>query len=86
MEHEEEKHVGGQSPTAVEAAGNVQEGQLSHVAPKFTQASPDADWVCEHGTAADVHCCNCHSGFLFDADRCVCVFPHDGGEEALEAA
>ena len=22
-------------------------------------------WVCEHGTACDVHCCNCHSGFNF---------------------
>lgn len=21
---------------------------------------------CEHGTAMDVHCCNCHSGFIFD--------------------
>lgn len=30
--------------------------------------------VCEHGTAIDVHCCNCHSGFLFDADSCVCEF------------
>jgi hypothetical protein len=34
---------------------------------------PDGDWVCEHGTAVDVHCCNCHSGFLFDLDACVCV-------------
>ena len=33
--------------------------------------------VCEHGTAVDVHCCNCHSGFLFDADSCVCVFDGD---------
>ena len=32
------------------------------------------DWVCEHGTAVDVHCCNCHSGFLFDSDSCVCEF------------
>jgi len=24
------------------------------------------DPVCEHGTALDVHCCNCHSGFIFD--------------------
>ncbi len=32
------------------------------------------DVVCQHGTAADVHCCNCHSGFLFDADSCVCEF------------
>ena len=28
--------------------------------------------VCQHGTAIDVHCCNCHSGFLFDELRCVC--------------
>lgn len=53
---------------------------------KFTQAGPDADWVCEHGTAIDVHCCNCHSGFLFDSESCVCVFPTDGGEEVQEAA
>lgn len=25
------------------------------------------DVVCEHGTAMDVHCCHCHSGFIFDA-------------------
>lgn len=25
------------------------------------------DAVCQHGTALDVHCCNCHSGFIFDA-------------------
>lgn len=30
------------------------------------------DAVCKHGTALDVHCCNCHSGFLFDAASCVC--------------
>jgi hypothetical protein len=24
------------------------------------------DAVCQHGTAMDVHCCNCHSGFIFD--------------------
>jgi hypothetical protein len=29
--------------------------------------------VCEHGTAMDVHCCNCHSGFLFDVNSCVCA-------------
>lgn len=22
--------------------------------------------TCEHGVAWDVHCCNCHSGFIFD--------------------
>jgi hypothetical protein len=32
------------------------------------------EWTCEHGTAMDVHCCNCHSGFLFDIDACVCEF------------
>lgn len=35
-------------------------------------AGPDS--VCEHGTALDVHCCNCHGGFLFDASSCVCLF------------
>lgn len=24
------------------------------------------DATCEHGTAWDVHCCGCHSGFIFD--------------------
>lgn len=27
------------------------------------------DIVCKHGTAMDVHCCNCHSGFIFDKDH-----------------
>lgn len=25
--------------------------------------------TCEHGTAWDVHCCGCHSGFLFDPNH-----------------
>lgn len=32
----------------------------------------DEDLVCKHGVAMDVHCCGCHSGFLFDAATCVC--------------
>lgn len=28
--------------------------------------------ACEHGVAWDVHCCGCHSGFLFDSRKCVC--------------
>lgn len=40
------------------------------------------DHVCKHGEAMDVHCCNCHSGFIFDRDH-VCPDPDDdGGEEA----
>lgn len=35
------------------------------------------DETCEHGTALDVHCCNCHSGFLFDMDSCVCEFDEE---------
>jgi len=36
-----------------------------------TQVQPewferDSTMVCQHGTACDVHCCFCHSGFLFD--------------------
>lgn len=35
-----------------------------------TPAQPyHCDPVCEHGTALDVHCCNCHSGFIFDPDH-----------------
>ncbi len=36
---------------------------------------PEHDVVCEHGTAADVHCCNCHSGFVFNPtheEGCIC--------------
>lgn len=35
-------------------------------------STPD-DPVCEHGTALDVHCCGCHSGFLFDSSQCECL-------------
>jgi hypothetical protein len=27
------------------------------------------DVVCRHGIAMDVHCCHCHSGFIFDKDH-----------------
>ena len=37
------------------------------------------DVVCQHGTAMDVHCCNCHSGFLFEIDWCVCEFDRAPG-------
>lgn len=45
------------------------------------------DWACEHGTASDVHCCNCHNGFLFDSTRCVCgmTVSADGRIEPSEA-
>ena len=33
---------------------------------------PEHDVVCQHGTAADVHCCGCHSGFLF-SETYACV-------------
>jgi hypothetical protein len=45
--------------------------------PRWMRQTPDGDLVCEHGTASDVHCCNCHSGFLFDIETCVCVFGED---------
>lgn len=40
-----------------------------------------ADIVCEHGTAMDVHCCGCHSGFLFDLESCTCL---EGSAEAAQ--
>jgi hypothetical protein len=44
------------------------------------------DYVCQHGTAMDVHCCNCHSGFLFDLESCVCDFGDDDDGAEAEAA
>lgn len=45
------------------------------------------DHVCEHGHAMDVHCCGCHSGFLFTPEECTCLNPDPPlDEEALEAA
>jgi hypothetical protein len=44
------------------------------------------DEVCEHGTAMDVHCCGCHSGFLFSLEECTCLATDDPDGEALEAA
>ena len=38
------------------------------------------DICCEHGVALDVHCCNCHSGFLFDIEHCVCDFSDEDGD------
>lgn len=37
----------------------------------------EQEWLnrfCVHGVAPDVHCCNCHSGFLFGQESCVCGF------------
>jgi hypothetical protein len=52
----------------------------------FVDGIPPEDAVCEHGTAMDVHCCNCHGGFLFDSASCVCEFdaasPADPSGEA----
>lgn len=39
------------------------------------------DVVCQHGTAIDVHCCNCHSGFLFDGQDCECEFDDEEGDD-----
>jgi hypothetical protein len=37
------------------------------------EGQPVNDVVCQHGTAADVHCCNCHGGFLFCVATCSCT-------------
>jgi len=46
----------------------------------------DGEFVCEHGTAVDVHCCNCHSGFLFDPESCICGDDDDDPAEEEQAA
>lgn len=47
--------------------------------------TPTDDPVCQHGTALDVHCCNCHSGFIFDAKH-ECPPNADDWREAIETA
>ena len=51
--------------------------------PQWSQAGDDADVVCQHGTACDVHCCNCHHGFLFTPESCVCEFDGDDEPESI---
>lgn len=41
------------------------------IQPKWHKAT-SGDVVCQHGTAIDVHCCNCHHGFLFNIEDCEC--------------
>jgi hypothetical protein len=54
----------GMCECGVDAAGVVTTcGQL-HQAEVL--AGPEA---CQHGTAMDVHCCHCHSGFIFDVEH-----------------
>lgn len=56
------------------AAGAPPQGSLrvmlldwdARLALLLAEAHPQGDTVCEHGHAIDVHCCNCHSGFIFD--------------------
>ena len=36
---------------------------------RATAAENQPDPTCEHGVAWDVHCCGCHSGFLFDSRK-----------------
>jgi len=44
--------------------------------PEKIRQDDSGDYVCQHGTAMDVHCCNCHSGFLFETDHHCCEEPN----------
>jgi predicted RNA-binding Zn-ribbon protein involved in translation (DUF1610 family) len=45
-------------------------GEAAARAPRLEPTrNGQGDYVCEHGTAMDVHCCHCHSGFIFDRDH-----------------
>lgn len=46
---------------------------------------PGEEPTCEHGRALDVHCCGCHSGFLFDSQHCTCLNPDHAGISSLQA-
>jgi hypothetical protein len=53
----------------------------------LSSPSPEGqDVTCQHGVAMDVHCCNCHSGFLFDPESCVCGKPYESLTMDLWAA
>ncbi len=41
--------------------------------PSAPPAEGQTEAVCKHGVAMDLHCCGCHSGFLFDASTCMCL-------------
>jgi hypothetical protein len=56
--------------------GWYRRGQCQNCRPE--RGGRRSDPACEHGTAMDVHCCNCHGGFLFDSDSCVCKFEVEG--------
>lgn len=43
-----------------------------YATPLATASENKLDPTCEHGVAWDVHCCGCHSGFIFDSRKCVC--------------
>lgn len=53
------------------ATGSPRSPQPDGSGPRW-RTHESGDVVCEHGTAIDVHCCGCHSGFLFDSSKCVC--------------
>ncbi len=52
-------------PAVPEPTGNNFPDALKQ-AVRAARREREPDVVCEHGTAMDVHCCNCHSGFIFD--------------------
>ena len=37
--------------------------------PNCVRLMAEDDVKCEHGVAMDVHCCNCHSGYIFERDH-----------------
>ncbi len=74
----------GQGPSCSMCYGDIDHGRDGYYRKWAEQQERKngGDAVCEHGTALDVHCCNCHSGFLFDIDSCVCVFnPREKDED-----
>ncbi len=54
------------------------------LAPPQEEEQMKDEHVCEHGMAMDVHCCNCHSGFLFDVNSCVCQFEREEPMQSQE--
>lgn len=63
---------GGGGPAGATAAKPFGTNRTEAMSMNEPHRDAHGEWACEHGTAMDVHCCGCHSGFLFDMESCFC--------------
>ena len=66
--------------------GNGNDIEKKEAALREIYALVDVDPSCTHGTAWYVHCCNCHSGFIFDLKHECPTEPRSSLEQVLSPA